>query len=81
MLIRYPRRVTVNNKRIISKPLKSEKKYAYYTKGRTLLRITKENYSNNIGPWLLGFYYKYLSKTRNVFANFDEILSMTVQRY
>ena len=28
MLIRYPRRVTVNNKRLISKCKKSEKKYA-----------------------------------------------------
>ena len=32
MLIRYPRRVTVNNKRLISKCKKSEKKYAYLQK-------------------------------------------------
>ena len=29
MLIRYPLRVTVNNKRLISNAKKSEKKYAY----------------------------------------------------
>ena len=32
MIIRYPRRVTVNNKRVISKFEKSEKKYAYLQK-------------------------------------------------
>ena len=55
MLIRYPRRVTVNNKRLISKRKKSEKKYAS-TKAMALLRITKENNSHSIGPlapWFL----------------------------
>ena len=48
-VIRYPRMVTVNNKRLISKRKKSEKKYAY-TKAMALLRITKGNHSNSIGP-------------------------------
>ena len=42
-------RVTVNNKRLISNHKKSEKKYAY-TKAMALLRITKGNNSNSIGP-------------------------------
>ena len=46
MLIRYPRRVTVNNRRHI-KTQKVREKYAY-TKAMALLRITKGNDYNNI---------------------------------
>ena len=48
-LLDTPRSVTVNNKRLISKCKKSEKKYAYLKKAMALLRITKRNYSNSIG--------------------------------
>ena len=48
-LLDTPRRVTVNNKRLISKCKKPEKKYAY-TKAIALLRITKGNNSISIGP-------------------------------
>ena len=42
MPIRYPRRVTVNNKRLISKCKKSEKKYAYLQKPWHYLELQKE---------------------------------------
>ena len=48
-LLDTPRMVTVNNKRLILKRKKAEKKYAY-TKAMALLRITKGNHSNSIGP-------------------------------
>ena len=52
MCIRYSRRVTVNNKRLVSKDLyqnaKSQRKNAY-TKAMALLRITKGNNSDRIG--------------------------------
>ena len=41
-LLDTPRRVTVNNKRLISKRKKSEKKYAYIQKAMALLRIQRE---------------------------------------
>ena len=77
MLIRYPRRVTVNNKRL--KIIKRQK--VRYTKAMALLRIKKGNNSNSIGPLLFGFYYIKLCiclEDRNVFARFDEIPSMTL---
>ena len=54
MLIRYPRKVTGNNKTHI-KTQKVREKICIYTKAMALLRITKENYSNNKGPYLLKF--------------------------
>ena len=48
-LLDTPHRVTVNNKRLVSKCKKSEKKYAF-TKAMALLRITKRNHSKSIGP-------------------------------
>ena len=50
MLIRYPRRVTVNNNTRIKTLLKVREKICMYTKAMVLLRIIKENYSNDIGP-------------------------------
>ena len=64
MLIRYPRSVRVNNKKTCIKMQKvrenqltgqSRQVYAY-TKAMALLKFTKENNSNSIGPQLLGFY-------------------------
>ena len=48
-LLDTPHRVTVNNKRLISKCKKPEKKHTY-TKAIALLRITKGNKSFSIGP-------------------------------
>ena len=76
MLIRYPRRVTVNNKRLLSKGKKSEKKVHIY-KSHGIIKNNKENYSNSIGPQLLGFIISICLEDRNVFARFDEIASMT----
>ena len=44
-----------------------------------LLRITKGNNSNSIGPKLLGFIISICLEDRNVFARFDEIPSMTLK--
>ena len=46
MLIRYPHRATVNNKRLISKRKKTREKICIMA----LLRITKGNNSNSNGP-------------------------------
>ena len=48
-----------------------------FTKAMVLLRITKRNYSNSIGPYLLGFNLSICLEDRNVFARFDEIASLT----
>ena len=48
-LLEPPPRVTVTNKRLISKH-KSQRKICIYTKTIALLRITKGNYSNSISP-------------------------------
>ena len=45
-----PRRVTVNNKRLVSKCKKRKKYICIFTKAMALLSITKRNYSNSIGP-------------------------------
>ena len=49
-----------------------------YKSHMALLRITKGNYSDNISPQLLVFIIGVCLEDRNVFAKFDEILSMTL---
>ena len=48
-LLDTPRRVTVNNKRLLSKCKKSEKK-SIFTQAMALLRITKRNCSIALTP-------------------------------
>ena len=50
MLIRYPLRVTVNNKRIVSKCKKSEKKYAYLQKQWHYEELQRENTLKAFAP-------------------------------
>ena len=45
-----------SHKRLISKHKISVKNMHIYTKAMALLRITTGNFSNSIGPKLLGFY-------------------------
>ena len=82
MLIRYPSRVTVNNKKTCIKMQKVRENqltgpsrhciYAY-TKAIALLKFTNENNSNSIGTQLLVFI-----DNRDGFARFDEIPPMTL---
>ena len=67
MLIRYPRRVTVNNKRLISECKKSEKIYAYLQKPWHYEELQREVLIISI-----------CLEDRNVFARFHEIPSMTL---
>ena len=46
MLIRYPHRVTVNNKRLVSKRKKSERKYAYTLPPTSNWSLFKLNFSD-----------------------------------
>ena len=48
MLIRYPRRVTVNNKRLISKRKKSREKICIY-KSHSIIKYYKEIIRNFVG--------------------------------
>ena len=75
MLIRYPRRVTVNNKRLISKRQKSEKNiqkpWQYEKSQREINPIALVRSS-----WIS--IISICPEDRNVFARFDEIQSMTL---
>ena len=81
-LLDTPRRVTVNKKE--SSKHKVKEKICIYTKAMALLKITKGNHSNSIGPVhvALRFSLFYIClKDRNVLARFDEIPSITLLRY
>ena len=60
----------------ISRKLYIQKATKNY-KGKTPLRITKENNSKSIGPSSQVFIINICHENRNVFARFDAILSMT----
>ena len=77
MLIRYPRRVTVNNKRLISKRKKSEK-YMHIQKPGHYLELQREITLIALAPSSLVFIISICLEDRNVFARFDEIPSMTL---
>ena len=78
MHIRYPRRVKVNNKRLISKCKKSEKKYAYLQKPWHYEELQREITLKAFAPSSYDFIISICLEDRNVFARFDEIPSMTL---
>ena len=80
MLIDTPRRATVNNKRLISKRKKSEKKYAYI-KAMTFFykELQREITLIALAPSSYVFIISICLEDRNVFARFDEIPSMTLR--
>ena len=73
--IRYPRRVTVNNKRLRTKSQR-KKNMHMCTKTMALLRITK---GNNFGSYV--FIISICLADRNVLARFDENIINDSLRY
>ena len=79
MLIRYPRGVTVNNKRLIPKHKKSEKNmHKYKSHGVIKNYIWREITLIELAPSSLVLITSIHLENRNVFARFDEFPSMTL---
>ena len=78
MLIRYPRRVTVNNKRLISNHKKSEKSMHIYKSHRIIKDYKGKLLLIALAPSSKVFIKSIHLEDRNVFARFDEIPFMTL---
>ena len=83
MLVIYPRRVTVKNKGLISKHIKSEKNMHIYKSHGIIKNYKSENTVIALDPSSYVFIKSTCIqfKDRNVFARFDEIPLMTLLRY